>query len=175
MFSFLNSSWKHFVFSELYEELLSGSSLASAFERPIWLKQKHITPLFLFSHIDCPGRNFLPVCRGERWHQDSCKEILWSETFLFMSSGNKEIVEQEPEQLYMHGLHCCFKGLHKAFQCQCQYDNSSALITLGQVAPAGLGPCHKYRAWRSGLDRTLSGMEGPLTWAGLFLEKRTVV
>lgn len=79
-----------------------------------------------------------------------------------MSSDNNKMVEQEPEQLHMHDLHCCFQGLHKTFQCQCLYDNSSTLTTLGQVASAGLRPCHKYRACRSGSDRTLFRMEGLL-------------
>lgn len=106
-----------FCLSELYEELLSGSSLALAFERPIWLKQKRITSLFLFSHIDSPGKNSSPLCRGERLHQDPCKEILQSVTFLFMSTGNNEIAEQEPEQPGTRGRYLCFQGLRAALQC----------------------------------------------------------
>lgn len=50
------------------------------------------------------------MCRGEKQHQDPPKEILQSETFLFMSSGNNEIAEQELEHPSTCGQHLCFQG-----------------------------------------------------------------
>lgn len=89
-----------------------------------------------------------------------------------MSSDKNEMVEKEPGQPYLHGLHC----LQETSQCQYLCDNSATLTTLGQVASAGLRPCHKLRAQRSGLDPVWGGGYTYMTLCtGLFLERRTVV
>lgn len=93
-----------FCLSELYEDLLSRSLLASAFVRLTWLKQNCITSLFPWYNTDFPGQ----TCHH-------CAVLFKSSLALgnptecnfCFSNGNNEIAEQDPiKSCLLLGLMC---------------------------------------------------------------------